>query len=33
MCVAQTLTGRDGHVRYALPIAELLAEFGGDEKP
>ncbi|MBI5564095.1 MAG: P1 family peptidase [Chloroflexi bacterium] len=30
LCMAHTLTGRDGHVRYALPIAELLAEFGGD---
>jgi D-aminopeptidase len=30
LCMAQTLMGRDGHVRYALPIAELLAEFGGD---
>jgi D-aminopeptidase len=30
LCMAQTLTGRDGHVRYALPLADLLAEFGGD---
>jgi D-aminopeptidase len=30
LCAAQTLSGRDGHVRYALPIAALLAEFGGD---
>ncbi len=30
LCMAQTVIGRDGHVRYALPIAELLAEFGGD---
>ena len=30
LCMAHTLTGRDGHVRYALPIAELLAGFGGD---
>jgi D-aminopeptidase len=30
LCRAETLTGRDGHVRYALPIESLLAEFGGD---
>jgi len=30
LCRAETLIGRDGHVRYALPIAEVLAGFGGD---
>lgn len=30
LCAAETLVGRDGHVRYALPLAPLLAEFGGD---
>ncbi|MGE5601424.1 MAG: P1 family peptidase [Nitrososphaerales archaeon] len=25
LCMAQTMAGRDGHVRYALPIAEFLA--------
>jgi D-aminopeptidase len=30
LCMAQTLTGRDGQVRYALPLADVLAEFGGD---
>lgn len=24
LCMAETMTGRDGHVRYALPIAELI---------
>ena len=28
--MAQTLVGRDGHVRYALPLADVLAQFGGD---
>lgn len=30
LCMAQTLVGRDGHVRYALPITDVLAQFGGD---
>ncbi len=25
LCMAETMTGRDGHVRYALPVAEIVA--------
>jgi D-aminopeptidase len=27
LCAAETVTGRDGHVRHALPVAELAQWF------